>query len=98
MLTLWVCGSIVVARAHPSGNLVGGALGVDDGFELGLALGDELGVDDGFVLGATLGEDDGSDEEAALGDEIGALVGVPLTSSVSSIMRLCGVPCSRIHT
>jgi hypothetical protein len=34
----------------------GGALGVDDGFELGLVLGDDIGVDDGFVLCDTLGE------------------------------------------
>jgi hypothetical protein len=66
-----------VAGTHPSGNLVGGALGVDDGFELelGLALGDELGVDDAIALGDTPGEDDRSVEGAALEDEIGAFVG-----------------------
>jgi hypothetical protein len=57
----------------------------------------EFGVDEGFAFGDTPGEDDRSVEGAALGDEIGALVGVPLTSSVSSIMRFCDVPCSKIH-
>jgi hypothetical protein len=36
--------------------MVGGALGMDDGFKLGLAQGDDIGVDDGFVLCDTLGE------------------------------------------